>query len=52
MGRSSGGEGKPSLETLVDIANALGVTVDSLLSDILRRAVTILTEKLLQFCTP
>lgn len=33
IGQIERGEGKPSLETLVDIANALGVTVDSLLSD-------------------
>ena len=30
------GEGKPSLETLVDVANALGVSVDSLLQDNVR----------------
>ena len=33
IGQIKRGEGKPSLETLVDIANALGVTVDSLLAD-------------------
>lgn len=33
IGQIERGEGKPSLETLVDIANALGVTVDSLLAD-------------------
>lgn len=33
IGQIERGEGKPSLETLVDIANALGVTVDHLLSD-------------------
>ena len=33
IGQIERGEGKPSLETLVDIANALGVTVDSLLTD-------------------
>ena len=33
IGQIERGEEKPSLETLVDIANALGVTVDSLLSD-------------------
>ncbi|MBU5626979.1 helix-turn-helix domain-containing protein [Oscillibacter sp. MSJ-2] len=33
IGQIERGEGKPSLETLVDIANALGVTVDSLLYD-------------------
>lgn len=36
IGQIERGEGKPSLETLVDIANALGVTVDSLLSDNLK----------------
>ena len=30
IGQIERGEGKPSLETLVDIANALGTTVDSL----------------------
>ena len=33
IGQIERGEGKPSLETLVDIANALGTTVDSLLAD-------------------
>lgn len=33
IGQIERGEGKPSLETLVDIANALGTTVDSLLQD-------------------
>lgn len=33
IGQIERGEGKPSLETLVDIANALGTTVDSLLKD-------------------
>jgi len=33
VGQIERGEGKPSLETLVDIANALGTTVDSLLSE-------------------
>ena len=33
IGQIERGEGKPSLETLVDIANALGVTIDSLLAD-------------------
>lgn len=33
IGQIERGEGKPSLETLVDIANALGVTADSLLAD-------------------
>ena len=33
IGQIERGEGKPSLETLVDLANALGVTVDSLLID-------------------
>ena len=33
IGQIERGEGKPSLETLVDIANALGVTVDHLLTD-------------------
>ena len=31
-------DGKPSLETIVDIANALGTTVDSLLRDSLPAA--------------
>lgn len=33
IGQIERGEGKPSLETLVDIANALGVSVDYLLYD-------------------
>ena len=33
IGQIERGTGKPSLETLVDIANALGTTVDSLLKD-------------------
>ncbi len=33
IGQIERGEGKPSLNTLVDIANALGTTVDSLLQD-------------------
>ena len=33
IGQIERNEGKPSLETIVDIANALGTTVDSLLSD-------------------
>ena len=33
IGQIERGEGKPSLETMVDIANALGTTVDSLLQD-------------------
>ena len=36
LGQIERGEGKPSIETLVDIANALGVTVDILLKDNLR----------------
>lgn len=36
IGQIERGEGKPSLETLVDIANALGTTVDSLLQDNLK----------------
>ena len=36
VGQIERGEGKPSIETLVDIANALGTTVDSLLKDSLR----------------
>ena len=31
VGQIERGEGKPSIETLVDIANALGTTVDNLL---------------------
>jgi len=33
VGQIERGEGKPSIETLVDIANALGTTVDSLLRE-------------------
>ncbi|MCL2817044.1 MAG: helix-turn-helix domain-containing protein [Clostridiales bacterium] len=33
VGQIERGESKPSIETLVDIANALGTTVDSLLKD-------------------
>ena len=33
LGQIERGEAKPSVETLVDIANALGTTVDYLLSD-------------------
>ena len=33
IGQIERNDGKPSLETIVDIANALGTTVDSLLSD-------------------
>lgn len=33
IGQIERSDGKPSLETIVDIANALGTTVDSLLSD-------------------
>ena len=36
LGQIERGEGKPSIETLVDIANALGTTVDILLKDNLR----------------
>lgn len=36
IGQIERGEGKPSLETTVDIANALGTTVDSLLQDNVR----------------
>ena len=36
IGQIERGEGKPSLETMVDIANALGTTVDSLLQDNVR----------------
>ena len=36
IGQIERGEGKPSLETLVDVANALGVSVDSLLQDNVR----------------
>ena len=39
IGQIERGEGKPSLETLVDIANALGVTVDSLLSDNIKASI-------------
>ena len=33
VGQIERGDGKPSIETLVDIANALGTTVDNLLKD-------------------
>ena len=33
IGQIERGEGKPSVETLVDIANALGITVANLLQD-------------------
>jgi transcriptional regulator with XRE-family HTH domain len=33
IGQIERGEGKPSIETLVDIANALGTSVDTLLSE-------------------
>ena len=33
IGQIERNDGKPSLETVVDIANALGTTVDSLLAD-------------------
>mgnify|MGYP005772733601 FL=1 len=33
IGQIERSDGKPSLETVVDIANALGTTVDSLLAD-------------------
>ena len=36
IGQIERGEGKPSLETLIDIANALGTTVDNLLNDNLK----------------
>ena len=36
IGQIERGEGKPSIETLVDLANALGTTVDTLLADSLR----------------
>ena len=36
IGQIERSESKPSIETLVDIANALGTTVDSLLSDNLK----------------
>ncbi len=47
IGQIERGEGKPSLETLVDIANALGVTVDSLLSDSVRSTEDNTTRELL-----
>ena len=37
IGQIERNDGKPSLETVVDIANALGTTVDSLLKDSLNR---------------
>jgi len=37
VGQIERGEGKPSVETLVDIANALGKTVDSLLKDSMKK---------------
>jgi transcriptional regulator with XRE-family HTH domain len=36
IGQIERGEGKPSVETLVDIANALGTTIDILLRDNLK----------------
>ncbi|MCL2171172.1 MAG: helix-turn-helix domain-containing protein [Defluviitaleaceae bacterium] len=36
IGQIERGDGKPSIETLVDIANALGTTVDFLLTDSIR----------------
>lgn len=36
IGQIERSDGKPSLETIVDIANALGTTVDSLLQDSVR----------------
>ena len=36
IGQIERNDGKPSLETIVDIANALGTTVDSLLRDNVR----------------
>jgi len=36
LGQIERGDAKPSIETLVDIANALGTTVDYLLSDSIR----------------
>jgi len=33
VGQIERGEGRPSVETLVDIANALGTTIDSLMHD-------------------
>ncbi|MDR2166292.1 MAG: helix-turn-helix domain-containing protein [Clostridiales bacterium] len=38
VGQIERGECNPSVKTLVDIANALGTTVDSLLSDSLKEA--------------
>lgn len=38
IGQIERNDGKPSLETVVDIANALGTTVDSLLRDSLTSA--------------
>ena len=37
IGQIERNDGKPSLETVVDIANALGTTVDSLLQDSLTK---------------
>ena len=36
IGQIERNDGKPSLETVVDVANALGTTVDNLLQDSLR----------------
>jgi transcriptional regulator with XRE-family HTH domain len=36
IGQIERGEGKPSVETLVDIANALGTTIDNLMQDNLK----------------
>lgn len=36
IGQIERNDGKPSLETIVDIANALGTTIDSLLQDSLQ----------------
>lgn len=38
IGQIERNDGKPSLETVVDIANALGTTVDSLLIDSLKQS--------------
>ena len=45
IGQIERGEGKPSLETLVDIANALRVTVDSLLQDNVKTGADDMTEE-------
>lgn len=37
IGQIERNDGKPSLETIVDIANALGTTVDALLKDSLQK---------------